>query len=104
MITINKTRSTQARKCGVISGCAFGILMMPVMFIGGLVLTIAVPFIGWVLGPMTMCCAVFLPFANIGALKGPCPVCGNSLLIGKAVTCGRCRHRIVRQGKRLVSF
>jgi hypothetical protein len=62
-----------------------------------------IPFIGLFGGPLLFVLGLLICVGSLvnDTHKGRCPMCGNMLHINDSLKCGRCRKRIIRNGRTL---
>ena len=95
----DRFHSTDTRDAGF-EGLGNG-LFLAAIFVG---LGIWVLSVSWPCGLVLFVAAAFCPLIGILLRKGPCPYCGNELLVipgSKGITCGACQKRTVYRDDKL---
>lgn len=87
---------SQAQKVGLLQGGCAGCCVGLLLFVFSIPVTLFLPCIGWVVGPIMFVLAFVAPFLFLNKWTGACPVCGNGLEMTKSVTCSSCKSRVVR--------
>ncbi len=100
-ILATERRASFNEKCNNLTGMAFAAILM----MGGGLVLLLIPVIGWILGPMFLIVGVIAFFGSpillcvrSQILEGTCPYCAQPLSAAKsekAITCKVCKSRVI---------